>query len=248
MSSPARAEPPRPDTDLVVILVRDAIAALNQANWTGNYTVLRDYASPNFAAVNDPARLAQIFQALREEKVNLAPVLVLPPTFTQADMIDNGKRLQVRGFFDSRPRRVNFYAIFEPVEDRWRIFGLSVSTAAVQPANAAPAANAAQAPNPTPAPAPQAAPATSPEPTRSVEPTRSIVPTRSTLPTFEPEVQPEPEPQPEPAAEALPVPAAEPEPVPAAEAVTEVEPDPEPLAETRTEPVAIPVPLSRPIR
>lgn len=126
-SPSTRAEAPKPDGNIAVILVRDAITALNQANLTGNYTVLRDYASPNFASVNDPAKLAAIFARLRTQELNLAPTLILAPQFTRAEMTDNGRRLRLSGFFPSRPKQVNFDMVFEPVEDRWRLFGISVA-------------------------------------------------------------------------------------------------------------------------
>jgi hypothetical protein len=152
IAAPVRAEPPRPDHDLAVILVRDAIAALNQANWTGNYTVLRDYASPNFAAVNDPARLSAIFAGLRKQGLNLAPSLVLTPQFTRAELIENSAKLRLSGFVPSRPKQINFDMIFEPLQDRWRLFGISVTASdegggsresAEQPASPAPQAKPA---------------------------------------------------------------------------------------------------------
>ena len=127
LSPSARAEAPKLDGNLAVILVRDAITALNQANLTGNYTVLRDYASPNFASVNDPAKLAAIFARIRTQQLNLAPTLILAPQFTRAEMTDNGRKLRLSGFFPSRPKQVDFDLVFEPIEDRWRLFGISVA-------------------------------------------------------------------------------------------------------------------------
>lgn len=124
---PARAEPPKPDGNMALILVRDAITALNQANLTGNYTVLRDYASPSFASVNDPASLASVFAPIRAEGINLAPVLVLTPQFTRAELTDDGSKLRLSGFFPSRPKQVDFDLVFEPIEERWRLFGISVA-------------------------------------------------------------------------------------------------------------------------
>lgn len=160
-SRPAGAQARQVDGNLAVILVRDAIAALNQANLTGNYTVLRDYASPNFASVNDPAKLAGIFAPLRSQDLNLAPTLILAPQFTRAEMTDDGSKLRLTGIFPSRPKQVNFDLVFEPIGGRWRLFGISVAAPEPRqeviqvPAPAAPPTAAAPAPSTVPIPMPR---------------------------------------------------------------------------------------------
>src|SRR5262245_31888431 len=65
---PATHEPtPAPiDRNGVLILIRSTLLALDQANKTGNYTVLRDLGSPAFQ-VNTAARLAEIFVPQRKD-------------------------------------------------------------------------------------------------------------------------------------------------------------------------------------
>lgn len=126
---------PKPDAALATILIRDALAALNQANWTGNYTVLRDYASPSFAKANDPVRLTSIFQPIRAQGLDLAPVLVLAPIISIAELDKNGKRLKLVGHFASKPKQVHFELIFESIVSRWRLFGISVWAKQVQDKN-----------------------------------------------------------------------------------------------------------------
>ena len=52
-------KPARIDRNGVLILVRSTLIALDQANKTGNYTVLRDLGAPAFQA-NSAARLKQL--------------------------------------------------------------------------------------------------------------------------------------------------------------------------------------------
>ena len=125
-SVPASAKAPKPTGVLALILIRDALSALNQANWTGNYTVLRDYASPNFARNNDPVRLTAIFQPIRAQALNLAPTLYLTPKITKAELTNKGTRLKIKGFFPSKPKQIHFDLIFEPIVNRWRLFGIGV--------------------------------------------------------------------------------------------------------------------------
>jgi hypothetical protein len=48
-----------PTDDVLLILIRSSLIALNQANVTGNYSVLRDIGAPDFKQANGADRLAQ---------------------------------------------------------------------------------------------------------------------------------------------------------------------------------------------
>ena len=52
-ASPALAVPP---PEVLLVLIRTTLVALNQAVSTGNFTVLRDLGSPDFQAVNSSSR------------------------------------------------------------------------------------------------------------------------------------------------------------------------------------------------
>jgi hypothetical protein len=62
---PQPAKPSVPDDLKLIILIRTSLIALNRANLTGNYSVLRDMAAPGFQQANNAAQLAQIFSDLR---------------------------------------------------------------------------------------------------------------------------------------------------------------------------------------
>ena len=53
-------------------LIRSTLLSLNDANRTGNYTVLRDLAAPDFQAANTAADLALNFTDLRRRNIALA--------------------------------------------------------------------------------------------------------------------------------------------------------------------------------
>ncbi|MBC7018053.1 hypothetical protein G6O44_25355, partial [Salmonella enterica subsp. enterica serovar Enteritidis] len=67
-------KPANIDRNGVLILVRSTLLALDQANKTGNYTVLRDLGAPGFQAGNNAARLAEIFASQRNDKLDLSGV------------------------------------------------------------------------------------------------------------------------------------------------------------------------------
>ncbi len=131
---------PRPlamDRASTLILVRGPLAALDQANKTGNYTVLRDLGGPTFQQ-NTAARLAELFAHLRQDEVDLSAVLALEPLIMNGPLIDAGGRLQIAGVFPSYPRQLNFAVAYESAGGLWRLFGLSISAAEPTPTAGAP--------------------------------------------------------------------------------------------------------------
>src|SRR5215471_369947 len=84
----SQAPTPAPiDRNGVLILIRSTLLALDHANKSGNYTVLRDLGSPGFQ-VNSDARLAEIFAAQRKDNLDLAGVAVLEPQLTLLPQIE----------------------------------------------------------------------------------------------------------------------------------------------------------------
>ena len=71
----AAPKPTLPDPYKLNLLIRSTILAVNQANQTGNYTVLRALASPRFQKGNSKAQLAKIFAGLRKRKLDLTPIM-----------------------------------------------------------------------------------------------------------------------------------------------------------------------------
>lgn len=123
---PAAPEPAVPPADYQISLTRSALAALNQANLTGNYTVLSQYGASGFNQGNPPERLAASFAAFRTNRIDLTPTAVLNPQFSVAPFVREGK-LRLIGRFPSQPMRVNFDLTFVPEQGQWRLFGLAVN-------------------------------------------------------------------------------------------------------------------------
>lgn len=152
-------KPANIDRNGVLILVRSTLLALDQANKTGNYTVLRDLGAPGFQAVNTAARLAEIFASQRNDKLDLSGVAVIDPQLNVLPQIEPNGMMRMAGFFPSVPSQVNFELLYEPVNGQWRLFGLSVNVGQSGPVAPSPApASKTPAPAKRPADA-KAAPA-----------------------------------------------------------------------------------------
>ena len=158
----ARAETPAPrlaqiDRNAVLILIRTALIALDQANKTANYTVLHELGAPAFQ-VNSPERLAEIFAKQRSDHLDLSGVVAIEPQLTVLPQIEANGLMRMAGFFPSVPQQVSFDLLYAPVNGQWRLFGISVQIGSAVPA----------APNPAAAPSPPAG--KSPGPSASQKP------------------------------------------------------------------------------
>jgi hypothetical protein len=115
-------------TEQAIYLVRSALLTLNDANRSGNYTVLRDLAAPDFQARNSAADLAQVFSDLRRRNFDLFGAALLSPQFTTPPAVDANGRAHLAGFFPTRPLQIKFDLTFQSVEGHWRLFSISVAT------------------------------------------------------------------------------------------------------------------------
>lgn len=145
-------KPAQIDRNGVLILVRSTLIALDQANKTGNYTVLRDLGAPGFQT-NTAARLGDIFAGLRRDNLDLSGVAALDPQLTLLPEIGADGMMRMTGFFPSAPAQINFDLLYAPVNGQWRLYGVSVGLGQAAPAAPPPPPAAAPPPKPAPAPA-----------------------------------------------------------------------------------------------
>lgn len=129
--TPQPAPPPAPGMGLpdgykLNMMIRTAVIALNQANQTGNYTVLRDLGASSFRASNDASRLAEIFAALRKRQLDLSPVLFFLPKLVQPPQVNERGILRLVGYFETAPERINFDIYYVLEAGQWRMFGIGV--------------------------------------------------------------------------------------------------------------------------
>lgn len=132
-ASQPRPVAPLPNGDVMAMLIRGHLLALNQANISGDYSVLRDLAAPGFREANNPARLTEIFTELRARNLDMSPVSVINPQLIRPPAIDDQGYLRLTGFVPSRPQQINFDLAFELVGNRWRLFGIAVQAVDAPP-------------------------------------------------------------------------------------------------------------------
>ncbi len=118
-------------------LIRSTLLTLNDANRSGNYTVLRDLAAPGFQAKNSAADLSQIFTDLRKRHIDLFAVALLAPRLSAPPQLEKNGMLRLTGEFATHPLLISFDLLFQDVDRQWKLFGISVATPKAPPAHAA---------------------------------------------------------------------------------------------------------------
>ena len=154
LASSALAVPP---PEILLVMIRTTLVALNQAVHTGNFTVLRDLGAPDFQAANSPAQLGMIFADLRNRNIDLSPVVAVTPAVSEPPSITKDNMLKLAGYFPTSPLQIRFQILFQPVNGQWRLYGMAVDTPP------SPQAAASETTNSVPA-APEAKPAAAPKP------------------------------------------------------------------------------------
>jgi hypothetical protein len=122
-----------PADPALLTLIRTSVLALNQANISGDYSVLRDLSASGFQDANSPAKLAEAFANIRGRGLDLAPVAVIEPRLLRPAAIDGNGYLRIAGYFPSRPEAVSFDLAFRFEDAQWRLFGIGVDTSPVEP-------------------------------------------------------------------------------------------------------------------
>ncbi len=135
-AAPARTKVHVP-VDQALLLVRSTLLTLNDANQSGNYTVLRDLASREFQIRNTSADLALVFADMRRSNLSLFSVMLLSPQLSGTPDIDADGHLRISGYVPTSPQQVKFDLVFEASSRQWKLLSLNIATAPVQASSAA---------------------------------------------------------------------------------------------------------------
>jgi hypothetical protein len=122
----------RMETAQLIALIKSTLMAVQHANQTGNYSVLRDLGSPVFRERYDQAQLTAIFSNLRSRGVNLTPVLFLAPNLTKQPEMTERNQLHIVGNFPTQPLQIQYELLFLQLDGVWRLDGLAVDAVPVQ--------------------------------------------------------------------------------------------------------------------
>jgi hypothetical protein len=101
------------------ILIKGILMSFNDANITDNYAVFHARLAKPFRDQYSAERLAGVFKAFRDQKINFAIIATKPPVASEPPRIDSGV-LKLYGSFDTAPSRLYYQLEFMASEGVWK--------------------------------------------------------------------------------------------------------------------------------
>lgn len=108
-------------------MIWSTMAAVDHANRSGNYSVLRDISAQGFQINNNAAQLANVFEGIRNLQIDLGNALLVPPTYTTAPQLVREDVFRVQGVFQLRPISIGFDLYYQWEQGRWKLFGIDLA-------------------------------------------------------------------------------------------------------------------------
>jgi hypothetical protein len=124
---PARADDKIPAPILQEILVKTSLLTFNDANLTGNYSVMHARLAKAFQEKITPERLKSEFKAFSDQKIDIGMISAMPPMVSKEALINAVRgSLELRGYFDTKPSRITYELDFLPSEGQWKLAFIDV--------------------------------------------------------------------------------------------------------------------------
>lgn len=130
---------PTPSQLELAKLIWSTFAAVDQANRSGNYSVLRDTSSQGFQIANTAARLSEVFAGLRNSRIDLTNAFLVPPTYLEAPRMIREDLFQVTGIFQIRPVSLGFDFTYQWEQGQWRLYAINITPVEMVPQQPVPA-------------------------------------------------------------------------------------------------------------
>jgi len=126
IASPAAAEEKVPSPITQEVLIKASLMTLNDANVTGNYSVLHAKLAKSLREEVTPDKLKQVFKSFTDQKIDFDIVAAKAPVATKDAVVDARGALVLRGYFEVAASRVTYELDFVPSEGEWKPIKLNV--------------------------------------------------------------------------------------------------------------------------
>jgi hypothetical protein len=115
-----------PTDDEQEILVKTTLMTFNDANLTGNYSVLFDKSSKAFRSQISAEKLSEAFKVFRARNINLESIVADEIDSSKDPKIDGDGVLYLKGRFKDEDKKISFDLKFVNEDGVWKILGLNV--------------------------------------------------------------------------------------------------------------------------
>lgn len=124
--TPSSETAPIPSSEALIVLVQSVLGTLNDANLTGDYSVLLKKSSSGFSRANTAGDLILGFAQFQEQGIDLSPSVIYPIVWSQAPVIE-GQNLRLMGAVESHPQAILFDLGFIFEDGKWKLAAISIS-------------------------------------------------------------------------------------------------------------------------
>ncbi|MDB5488921.1 MAG: hypothetical protein JWQ58_2636 [Reyranella sp.] len=125
-ASAAQAQNKVPSDRVLETLVKTSLLTLNDANVTGNYSVLHAKLSKPFRQQFSPEKLKETFREFNKNNADFDIIAAMTPTYDPRPVVDGDGKLVVKGSFPTEPSRVRFELEFIPSDGEWKLIRIHV--------------------------------------------------------------------------------------------------------------------------
>ena len=116
-----------PSPELQEVLIKVSLLSFNDANVTGNYSVLHAKLSKPFRDQFTPEKLAAVFKEFRDKRIDFDIIAAKKPINIEEPKVGDNGVLSIRGYFDTTPSRVNYDLAFILSDGEWKLIKIDVN-------------------------------------------------------------------------------------------------------------------------
>ncbi len=108
------------------VLIKTTLLTFNDANVTGNYTVLNAKLSKPFRDQFSADKLKTVFKEFADKHIDFDVIAAKPSIATQDAVIDGEGVLLLAGYFDTTPKKVKYQLKFIRSDGEWKPLAINV--------------------------------------------------------------------------------------------------------------------------
>lgn len=124
-AAPAHAQP-APDKVGQEVLIKATLLTFNDANVTGNYTVLHAKLSKPFRDQFPPEKLKAAFKEFADKHIDFDLIAARTPVPSEEAVVNDQGVLKLYGYFDTKPSRINYQLEFIRSDGEWKAIKINV--------------------------------------------------------------------------------------------------------------------------
>lgn len=125
-ASAAHAQNKVPSDRVLEALVKTSLLTFNDANVTGNYSVLHAKLSGPFRQQFSAERLKETFKEFSTKHIDFDIIAAMSPTYDPKPEVNADGKLLVAGTFPTEPSSLHFELDYIPSDGEWKLIRINV--------------------------------------------------------------------------------------------------------------------------